>query len=201
MQRGVSPATIIDALANVPEFHRFYEPRSDALPARGTDARRAMDERWAWRRRVRLSRFCAARTPRKAGRRQLDWARFLQQLHPVVPADGANNGAPNRSPASPNPGVPVVLPNGENVEINDQTQYLMSRRRTFLPWPQRGGRSGAAYLDMLGSDAGGGALLYSYLLMLGYYVGHGGVFDYERSGSFLFGYTRLPNLNMCQTLM
>jgi hypothetical protein len=196
MKRGVSAATIIAALDDKPAVTRDYNPNE----ARNPKGNGPPSGRW-----TKDESNADASTPApkdQAPRIQIadsgfDWAHFLQQLQPVAPTEAASNGGANQSPASSNPGVPVVLPNGEKVEINSATQYLMSPTADLSSVAAAGKQVGAMYRDLAESElSSGGAPLY-LVAMLGYYLRQGGVFDYQRSGSyFLSQFTYVWNVNV-----
>ncbi len=114
---------------------------------------------------------------------------------PTAPDNAADHRSGGRSAASSrsNPGVPVLQPNGQQVRADNGT-LLMSPVADLAPVAAAGREVGNAYRALLNDpDAADGATAILYLgTSLANYVGHGGVFDYQREGSYLTGFTPLP---------
>jgi hypothetical protein len=106
----------------------------------------------------------------------------------VVPvADRESRAKPS---VAANPGVPVVLPDGSKIsDENSPTGYMMSPVADLSPVAAAGRKVGAQFQDLAADPEGGGGA-WTYLgLELGLSLGRAGLFDYQREGSFLTGYT------------
>jgi hypothetical protein len=85
-----------------------------------------------------------------------------------------------------------MLPNGQPAPTAGDAPDLMSPTADLGPVAAAGRRIGETYRDFLNAQEGaGGAIIYLYS-SLAAYVGQGGIFDYQRAGSYLTGFTQLP---------
>jgi RHS repeat-associated protein len=89
-----------------------------------------------------------------------------------------------------NQGVPVVKPGGNTVpDSNSSTNQMMSPTTNLQPVADAGKAVGEHYAELMKKSP---LLAGAYLLVaLNHYVGHGGVFDYQRSGNAITGYDQL----------
>src|SRR5712691_853685 len=96
-------------------------------------------------------------------------------------------------PAQPNQGVPVQLSNGQNVpDLKSPTGYLMSPVADLGPVAAAGRRAGETYRSLLSNpETAPSALLYLGASLYANFH-HGGIFDYQRQGNWLTGFTQLP---------
>jgi len=115
---------------------------------------------------------------------------------PVGDLQMSRDGALRRAvapPAKPNQGVPVQLPNGQNVaDEKSPTGYLMSPVADLGSVAAAGKQAGITYSSLVSNpDTTGAALPYLFWRFVAD-VSQGGTFDYQREGSLIAGYTQLP---------
>jgi hypothetical protein len=93
----------------------------------------------------------------------------------------------------PSPGEAVVLPDGLTIPtIDSQTGQVMSPVPDLTPVATAGRQAGATFFEMLKNpETAGAAAAYLYMT-LGFRLGHGGTFDYQRRGNHITGFTQLP---------
>jgi Large polyvalent protein-associated domain 3 len=97
-----------------------------------------------------------------------------------------------RSATRPESGRPVVLPNGLRIPADCTTGCLMSPVSDLEPVAAAGRELGKAYTKMLNDPDAGPSAAVALYAGLNAYVGHGGVFDYQRRGNHIAGFTQLP---------
>jgi hypothetical protein len=119
-------------------------------------------------------------------------------------ADNASTGKPAvqtngevsvKQPGSSNPGVAVVLPDGSKVpDSHSPTGFMMSPVSDLSPVAAAGRRVRNTYRMISdGADDAGFAAASAYLAAsLWLYLHHGGVFDYQREGNQITGFSQLP---------
>jgi|HubBroStandDraft_6_1064221.scaffolds.fasta_scaffold23682_4 hypothetical protein len=93
----------------------------------------------------------------------------------------------------PSPGEAVVLPNGLTIpSIDSPTGQVMSPVADLRAVAEQGRQTGATFFEMLKNpETAGVAAAYLYM-RLGFRVGQGGTFDYQRRGNHITGFTQLP---------
>jgi hypothetical protein len=103
------------------------------------------------------------------------------------------NQMPVRPGTSLDQGVEVRLPNGQNIpDSKSPTGSVMSPVADWSAVAIAGRQLGAMYQSMPNNPDGAQDAI-SYLgVSLGAALGHGGTFDYQRSGNHVTGFTQLP---------
>jgi hypothetical protein len=108
---------------------------------------------------------------------------------------GANVAPSAQGQTQPNswPGVEVRLPDGSRIpDPNSPTGYVMSRVQDLGPVAAAGRQFGATYRRLASSPKTAELAKANLYGSLGLSVGHGGTYDYQRSGHFYSGYTQFP---------
>jgi hypothetical protein len=91
------------------------------------------------------------------------------------------------------PGVEVRLPDGSRIpDRHSPTGYVMSRVPDLTAVAEAGHRAGAAYFAVAKEPTTAADAAVYLATTLGINLGHGGTFDYQRSGSLIAGYTQFP---------
>jgi len=104
--------------------------------------------------------------------------------------------------AQPNawPGVEVRLPDGSRIpDPHSPTGYVMSRVPDLAGVAEAGRLAGAAYFALAKEPMTAADAVVNLIVTLGVNLGHAGTFDYQRSGTFITGYTQFPQFRSVPT--
>lgn len=114
----------------------------------------------------------------------------------LILAQHRSDRAPTPSPGSnidTVPGEVVVLPDGSTIaDVKSPTGYVMSPKADLRDAASRGRQIGETYRAMLTNPATGQSALVYLAAALGLDLGQGGVYDHQRRGNMITGYTQLP---------
>ncbi|HEY7578421.1 MAG TPA: hypothetical protein VH855_12570 [Acetobacteraceae bacterium] len=95
------------------------------------------------------------------------------------------------SPPS-DPGVAVILPNGSTVpDPYSATGRLMSPVADLAPVAAAGRQTGRAFMTLKDDPVAATDAYIGFMVSMGTYLGHGGVFDYQRRGNHITGFVQL----------